>query len=105
MDILSRERIPLAILIHKQFIHFTQIILRLAIHLLSTPQHAYQSFLSYFNSLFDSVYNIMTPWLNLREKHIYKYEMQLSDYNMGKYFRLQMYKFLVVIYIFTNFCL
>ena len=44
MAIFSRTRIPLAILMHEQFIHLTQITLRPNIQLLSNPQHAYQSF-------------------------------------------------------------
>ena len=37
-------------------------------------------------SSFYSVYNIMTHWQNLRVKHLHEHELQLSDYNMGKYF-------------------
>ena len=40
MAILSRRRIPM----YEQFIHLTQITLRLIIQLLNTLQHAYQSF-------------------------------------------------------------
>ena len=29
----------------------------------------------------------MTLWTNLSEKDVHKYELQLSDYNMGQYFR------------------
>ena len=85
MAILSRRRITLAILIYVLFIHFTQIILRPIIQLLSTPQHAYQSFL--FTLWFYSVYNIVTRWVIYRETHLHKHELQLSDYNMGKYIR------------------
>ena len=27
------------------------------------------------------------PEVNFREKHLHKHELQLSDYNVGKYFR------------------
>ena len=33
------------------------------------------------------VCNIVTRWANYWEKHLHNYELQLSDYNMGKYFR------------------
>ena len=52
MAILSWSWIPLAILLYEQFIHLTKITLRPNIHLLSTQQHAYQSFLSYIMVLF-----------------------------------------------------
>ena len=52
MTILSRKRIPLAILLYEQFIHLTQITLRPNTQLLSNRQHAYQSFLSQFLVLF-----------------------------------------------------
>ena len=29
----------------------------------------------------------MTPWVNFRENNLHKHELQLSDYNMEKYFR------------------
>ena len=45
MAILSWIRIPLVILLYEQFIHLTQITLNPNIQLLSTQQHAYQSFL------------------------------------------------------------
>ena len=38
-------------------------------------------------SWFYSVCNIVTRWVNFREKYLHKHELQLSDYNMGKYFR------------------
>ena len=85
MAVLSRRRIPLAILVYEQFKHFTQIILRPIIQILSTPQHAYQSFL--VTSWFYTVYNIVTRWVIFRDKHLHKHELQLSDYNMEKYFR------------------
>ena len=85
MYIFSRIRIPLPILIYGQFIHFTQIILRTIIQLLRTQQHAYQSFL--VTTWFYSIYNIVTRWVICREKHLHKHELQLSNYNMGKYFR------------------
>ena len=42
----------MAILIFEQFIHYTKIILRPNIQLLSTQRHAYQKFFSYFLVLF-----------------------------------------------------
>ena len=75
----------MAIFIYEQFIQFTQIILRPNTQLLSTPQHTFQSFL--VTSWFYFVCNIVTRWANFREKHLHNYELQLSDYNMGKYFR------------------
>ena len=48
MAILSRRLILLAILLYEQFIYYTQIDLLPDKQLLSTQQHAYQSFLSYF---------------------------------------------------------
>ena len=38
-------------------------------------------------SWFYFVCNIVTRWVNFREKHLHKHELQLSDYNIGKYFR------------------
>ena len=84
MAILSRRQIPLDILLYEQFIPHTQITLRPNMQLLSTQQHAYQSFLSYF-LVSVSVYNMTTRWVNFRERHLHKHELQLSDYNMGKY--------------------
>ena len=52
MAILSRTLILLATMLYEQFIHHTQINLRPNKQLLSTQQHAYQSFLSYFLLLF-----------------------------------------------------
>ena len=52
MAIFSWRRIPLVILLYGQFIHLTQIALHPNTQLLSTQQHAYQSFLSYFLVLF-----------------------------------------------------
>ena len=52
MAILSWKRKHLAIFLYEKFIHLTQITLRPNIQRLSTPQHAYQSFLSYFLVLF-----------------------------------------------------
>ena len=46
------KRKHLAILLYEQFIHLTQITLRPNIQLLSTQQHAYQLFFSYFLVLF-----------------------------------------------------
>ena len=45
---------------------------------------------SYFLVLFRlPVYNnvIVKRWVNFIEKRLHKHELQLSDYNMGKYFR------------------
>ena len=48
MAFLSRKSILLAILLHGQFIPYTQISLHPYIHFLTAQQSAYQSFLSYF---------------------------------------------------------
>ena len=48
MAILSRRPILLAILMNEQFLHLTQINLHPNAQLLSTQQHAYQSFFGYF---------------------------------------------------------
>ena len=70
-----------------------------------TQQHAYQSFLSYFLGF--SVSNIVTRWVNFREKHLHKHEIQLSDYNIGKYLRpnAQISGRKIEKYFFSNFCL
>ena len=34
-------------------------------------------------SWFDTVYNIVTRWVNLRENHLHEHELQLSDYNIS----------------------
>ena len=52
------------ILLYEQSIHLTQIILRPKIQLLSTQQHAYQSFL--ITSWSNSVYNIVAYWVSFR---------------------------------------
>ena len=80
MAILSRERIPLAILLYEQFIHLTQTTLCPNIQFLSTQQRAYHSFL--VTSSFDSVCITVTRWVNFGEKHLHEHELQLSDYNM-----------------------
>ena len=48
MTFLSRKSIVLAILLHEQFIPYTQISLHPNIHFFTAQQRAYQSFLSYF---------------------------------------------------------
>ena len=48
MAILSRRPILLAILLYEQFLRLTQINLYPNTQLLSTQQHAYQSFFGYF---------------------------------------------------------
>ena len=80
MAILSRRTILLAILLCEQYIHLTQINLSPNIQLLSTQQHAYQSFL--FISWFDTVCVTVTRLVNFREKHLHEYELQLFDYNV-----------------------
>ena len=92
MVILSRRRIPLPILIYEQFIHCTQIILRPIIQLLSTAQHAYQSFL--VTSWFYSVYNIVTRWVIL-EKNININVNYYYPTTIWESIFAQMYKFLV----------
>ena len=52
MAILARRLILLAILLFEQFIHLTQINVHPNKQLLSTQQHAYQSYLSYFLLIF-----------------------------------------------------
>ena len=37
-------------------------------------------------SWFYSVYNIVTSWVNFTEKSFHEHELQLPDYDMGKYF-------------------
>ena len=92
MAILSRRRIPLAIFIYEQFIQFTQITLRPNTQLLSTLQHAIQSFL--VTSWFYFACNIVTRWANL-EKNIYI----IMNYNypttIWESIFAQTYKFLV----------
>ena len=78
--------IPLALLLCDEFIPLTQITLRPNKQLLSTVQHANRSFFL-VTSWFYSVYNIVTHWVNFREKHLHEHDLQLSDYNMGKYCR------------------
>ena len=79
------RRIPLVILLYEQFTNLTCITLRPNIQLLSNLQHAYQSFL--VTSWFYTVCNIVTRGVNFREKHLHEHELQLSDYNILKYFR------------------
>ena len=52
MAILSGKRITFSYSEYEHFKHLTQLILRPNIQLFSTPQHAYQSFLSYLLVLF-----------------------------------------------------
>ena len=52
MATLSWRQLSVAILLYGQFIHLSQITLRPNIQLLSTQQHAYRSFSSYFLVLF-----------------------------------------------------
>ena len=37
-------------------------------------------------SWFDTIYNIVTRWVSLRENHLHEHEPQLSDCNILKYF-------------------
>ena len=41
-------------------------------------------FISLFRvtSWFDTICNIVTRWVNFREKHLHEHELQLSDYNI-----------------------
>ena len=55
-------------------------------------------------SWFNSVCNIVTCCIYFREKHLHKHELQLSDYNMGKYFRQNVQISGRTIY-FSHFCL
>ena len=83
MAILSSRPILLAILLYEQFLHLTHINLHPNTQLLSTQQHAYQSFL--VTSWFDSVCATVACWVNFKEKHLHEYELQFSDYNVGEY--------------------
>ena len=69
----------MAILLYEQFIHLRQIILRPNTQLLSTRQHAYQSFLSYFLVLYRLQY--CDTLGELKRKHKHEHELLLSDYN------------------------
>ena len=46
-------------------------------------------------SRFDSVCNIVIPWVNFRENHLHEHERQLSDYN-SRSILTQIYIFLVL---------
>ena len=50
------------------------------IQVLSNPQHAYQFFR--VTSWFDTVYNVVTRWMNLEKKQLLEHDLQLSDYNI-----------------------
>ena len=80
MAILSRRPILLAILLYEQFVHLTQINLYSNAQLLSTQQHAYQSF--FVTSWFDSVCVTVACWVNFKEKHLHEHGLQFSDYNV-----------------------
>ena len=62
---LSRRWIPLAKLLHAQFIHLTYITLRSNIQLLSNMQYTYQYFR--VTSWFDTVCNFVTRCVNLNK--------------------------------------
>ena len=66
MAFLSRKLILLAILLHGQFIHYTQISLHPNIHFFNAQQRAYQSFLK--TTWFDSVFILVACWVNFRQK-------------------------------------
>ena len=85
MAILSRRPILLAILLYEQFLHLTQINLYSNAQLLSTQQHAYQSFL--VTSWFDSVCVTVACWVSFKEKHLHEHGLQFSDYNVREYVR------------------
>ena len=80
MAILPWGQIPLAIVLYEQFIHLIQITLHPNIQLLSAWQHAYKSFFSYFLVLFRLQY------CGILGEFRHKQELQLSNYNIGKYF-------------------
>ena len=80
MAIISRRPIRLAILLYEQFLHLTQINLHPNTQLLSTQQHAYQSFL--VTSWFDTVCVFLDCWVNFKEKHLHEHKLQFSDYNV-----------------------
>ena len=72
------------------------------IQLLSNRHHAYQSFL--VTSWIYTGCNIVTRLVNFREKTFASHELQLSDYNILKYFRRNV-QISDRKYIFYNFCL
>ena len=53
---------------------------------------------------FDTVCNIVTRWMNIRKKQLHEHELQLSDYNIQKYFCPNVQIFGRKKYIY-NFCL
>ena len=87
MAILSRRRIPLAILLlYEQFIHLTKITLRHNTQFLSNQQHAYQSFLSHVLVLFRLQYCGILG----------EFQMKIELYTIYKSILTQMYVFLVL---------
>ena len=85
MAILSRRPILLAILLYEQFLHLAQIDLYPNTQLLSTQQHAYQSFL--VTSWFDSVCVTVACWVNFNKMNLHEHELQFSDNNARESFR------------------
>ena len=77
---------------YEQFLHLTQINVHPNTQLLSTQQHAYQSFL--VTSWFDSVCVTVVCWVNLK-KNIYMYMNYSSLTTMYESIFAQMYIFLV----------
>ena len=78
MAILSRRLILLAMLLHEQFRHYTNINLSHRMQFLSTQQHAYQSFL--VTSSFDSICVVVACWVNFVQECLHEHELQVSDY-------------------------
>ena len=102
MAILSRRLILLAILLYEQFVHHTQINLRPNTQLLSTQQHAYQSFLITF--WFNSVCVTEPRSVNFRE-NIYINMNYSYPTTMYESIFAQMYIFIVEKYFFAIFAL
>ena len=96
MAILSWRRIPLAILLSEHFKYLTQITLRPNKQLLSTLQHANQSFLSCFLVVYG-----LAGWT--LEKNIYMNMNYKYPTTIWVSFVAQMYIFLVETYFFPIF--
>ena len=98
MAILSRRPILLAILLYEQFLHLTQINLHLNTQLLSTQQHAYQSF-----KLLPGLIPFASLWHAgwILKKNIYMNMNYSSLTTMYESMVTQMYIFLVEKYFFA----
>ena len=77
---LQTKTIILAILFYEQFIHLTRIHLRPNVQFFEYSAACLTVIL--VTSWFDSVCVTVTCWVNFREKHLHKHELQLSDYNV-----------------------